>query len=224
MNQLTLNLCAIGIFTMTLSVLLGPLLNIPSAFPAIAVSTILIFATVDVLSLEGKGGNLFLDWIAGFSPVHRERVIHHEAGHFLVAQLLGISVTDYSVSAWEAIRKGFSGLGGVQFDTSVLDDELRAGRISSQWLDRFCTVWMAGIAAEQLMYPMAEGGGDDRSKFRLILSQIPGIDSVKKERLALLQAKTLIEENQDAFDRLVVAMTGRSAVEDCIEVISATAE
>ena len=85
MNQLSLNLCAIGVFTMTLSVLLGPLLNIPSAFPAIAVSTILIFATVDVLSLEGKGGNLFLDWVAGFSPVHRERVIRHEAGHFLVA-------------------------------------------------------------------------------------------------------------------------------------------
>jgi hypothetical protein len=222
MNQLTLNLLAIGVFMMTLSVLLGPLLNIPSAFPAIAVATILVFATVDVFSLEGKGGNLFLDWVAGFSSAHRERVIRHEAGHFLVAQLLEIPVTDYSVSAWEAIRKGFSGQGGVQFDTAALDSELGAGRISSQWLDRFCTVWMAGIAAEQLRYDAAEGGGDDRMKFRLVLSQIPGIDSAQKERSALLQAKTLIENNQAAFDRLVVAMTARSAVEDCIEAIGET--
>jgi hypothetical protein len=216
MNQLTLNLFAIGVFMMTLSVLLGPLLNIPSAFPAIAVATILVFGTFDVVSFEGKGGNLFLDWVAGFSSAHRERVIRHEAGHFLVAQLLGIAVTDYSVSAWEAIRKGFSGQGGVQFDTSELDDELVAGRISSQWLDRFCTVWMAGIAAEQLVYTTAEGGGDDRTKFRIVLSKIPGIDMVQKERSALLQAKTLIEDNQEAFDRLVVAMTARSAVEDCV--------
>lgn len=222
MNQLTLNLFAIGVFLMTLSVLLGPLLRIPSAFPAIAVATILLVATVDVLSLEGKGGNLFLDWIAGFSTAHRARVIRHEAGHFLVAQILGIPVTDYSVSAWEAIRKGLSGQGGVQFDTSALDADLRSGRISSQWLDRFCTVWMAGIAAEQLVYETAEGGGDDRTKFRTVLSQIPGIDGAQKERSALLQAKTLIENNQAAFDRLVAAMTTRSGVADCIAAIGPT--
>ena len=166
MNELTLNLLAIGVFLMTLSVLLGPLLNFSSAIPAIVVGAVLSAVTVDVFSLEGKGGNLFLDWLAAFSPLHRERIIRHEAGHFLVAQLLEIPVTDYSVSAWEAIRKGFSGQGGVQFDTSVLDEELRAGRISSQWLDRFCTVWMAGIAAEQLVYEASEGGADDRLKFR----------------------------------------------------------
>ena len=132
MNELTLNLLAIGVFLMTLSVLLGPLLNFSSAIPAIVVGAVLSAVTVDVFSLEGKGGNLFLDWLAAFSPLHRERIIRHEAGHFLVAQLLEIPVTDYSVSAWEAIRKGFSGQGGVQFDTSVLDGELRAGRIRSE--------------------------------------------------------------------------------------------
>ncbi len=219
MNELTLNLFAIGIFLMTLSVLLGPLLNISSTIPAIVVGSVLVVATVDVFSLGGKGGNLFLDWLAGFSPLHRERIIRHEAGHFLVAQLLEIPVIDYSVSSWEAIQKGFPGQGGVQFDTSVLDETFSAGQISSQWLDRFCTVWMAGIAAEQMLYQVSEGGGDDRLKFRTILSSIPGIDVMQKERSAILQAKTLIEANQAAFDRLVVAMTARSAVEDCVKAI-----
>ncbi len=219
MNDLTLNLFAIGVFLMTLSVLLGPLLHFSSTIPTLIVAVFLGAATLDVLNFGGVGGNLLLDWIAGFSPLHRERVIRHEAGHFLVAQLLEIPVTDYSVSAWEAMRKGFSGQGGVQFDTSVLDQELKAGRISSQWLDRFCTVWMAGIAAEQLLYEKSEGGGDDRTKLRTVLSQIPGMDVMQRERSAILQAKTLIEANQAAFDRLVVAMTERSAVEACVSAI-----
>jgi hypothetical protein len=219
MNELTLNLFAIGVFLMTLSVLLGPLLNFSSTIPTLMVAVVLGAATLDVLNFGGTGGNLLLDWIAGFSPLHRERVIRHEAGHFLVAQLLEIPVTDYSVSAWEAMRKGFSGQGGVQFDTSVLDQELKAGRISSQWLDRFCTVWMAGIAAEQLLYEQSEGGGDDRTKLRTVLSQIPGMDVMQRERSAILQAKTLIETNQAAFDRLVVAMTDRSAVAVCVSAI-----
>lgn len=219
MNELTLNLAAIGVFLMTLSVLLGPLLNFSSAIPAIVVGGVLTAVTVDVFSLEGKGGNLFLDWIAAFSPLHRERIVRHEAGHFLVAQLLEIPVTDYSVSAWEAIRKGFGGQGGVQFDTSALDQDLRSGKISSQWLDRFCTVWMAGIAAEQLVYKASEGGADDRLKFRTVLSSIPGLDVMQKERSAILQAKTLIETNQAAFDRLVLAMEERSAVDICVNAI-----
>ena len=219
MNELTLNLAAIGVFLMTLSVLLGPLLNFSSAVPAIVVGAVLTAVTVDVFSLEGKGGNLFLDWLAAFSPLHRERIIRHEAGHFLVAQLLDIPVTDYSVSAWEAIRKGFSGQGGVQFDTSALDQDLRSGKISSQWLDRFCTVWMAGIAAEQLVYKASEGGADDRLKFRTVLSSLPGLDVMQKERSAILQAKTLIETHQDSFDRLVLAMQARSAVETCVSAI-----
>ncbi len=215
MNDLTLNLFAIGVFLMTLSVLLGPLLHFSSAIPAIVVGTVLGAATLDVLSLEGRGGNLFLDWIAGFSPEHRSRVIRHEAGHFLTAQVLGIPVTDYSVTAWEALRKGLPGQGGVQFDTRELDQELNVGRISGQWLDRFCTVWMAGIAAEQLTYETAEGGGDDRQKLRMILGSIPGIDVGQKERWATVQAKTLIETHQEAFDRLVIAMTERASVADC---------
>ncbi len=219
MNELTLNLLAIGVFLMTLSVLVGPLFNISSTIPAIVVGTVLVVATVDSFSLGGKGGNLFLDWLAGFSPLHRERIIRHEAGHFLVAQRLGIPVTDYSISSWEALQKGFSGQGGVQFNTSVLEEDLEAGRISSQWLDRFCTVWMAGIAAEQMMYTTAEGGGDDRLKLRTVLSSIAGMDVLQKERSAILQAKTLLESNQDAFDRLVIAMTARSPVEVCITAI-----
>mgnify|MGYP001792194751 FL=1 len=102
MNKTTFNLLAISIFLMTITVLLGPLINLSPAVPAVATFTILGIATFDSWSLEGRGGTLFLDVIGRFSSEYRERVLHHEAGHFLAAHALGVPVTGYTLSAWEA--------------------------------------------------------------------------------------------------------------------------
>ncbi len=226
MNQTRLNLAAISIFALTLSVLLGPLLNISPFVPAIAVFGILSVATLDSLQWQGKFGSVVLDWFASFSPDYRDRVIHHEAGHFLVAQQLEIPVVGYTLSAWEAIKQGQAGQGGVQFDTQELDQQLQQGKISAQWLDRFCTVWMAGIAAEQITYGSSEGGSDDRSKFRQILMQLgmTASDIEQRERLAVLRAKTLLQNHESAYEALVSALQERQTIESCYEAIHATIE
>ncbi|MGH1396051.1 MAG: ATP-dependent Zn protease [Trichormus sp.] len=222
MNQTALNLVAISVFLMTLSALLGPLINLSPTIPAIATFTILGIATVDSFSLQGKGGTIILDWIAGFSPQHRDRIIHHEAGHFLVAHLLGIPVTGYTLTAWEAWKQGQSGQGGVTFDDQELALQLQQGKISQQMLDRYCTVWMAGIAAESIVFQQAEGGADDQSKLASVLKTLGFSQSLyqQKQKFHALQAKTLLEENWSSYQALVKVMEQRGTVADCQNAIA----
>ncbi|NJL36679.1 MAG: ATP-dependent Zn protease [Leptolyngbyaceae cyanobacterium SM1_4_3] len=221
MSQTTLNLVAITIFTLVMSSLLGPLVNLSPVVPAIAVFGLLGVATLDTISWQGRGGTLLIDWLARFSPQHRERVIRHEAGHFLVAHLLEISITGYTLSAWEAFRQGQPGLGGVSFDSQELNTELEKGILSAQLVERYCTVWMAGTAAEKLVYGNAEGGADDRQKLRILWTQLkrPLSECETKERWASLQARSLLEAHQPAYEKLVTAMTQAEPVSKCRELI-----
>ncbi len=222
MSQTAINLTAIAIFLMTLSTLLGQLFNVSPTVPAIATLAVLGIATLDAFSFQGKGGNLLLDWIAGFSNEHRERVLHHEAGHFLVAYLFNVPVCDYTLNAWEAMKKKQPGQGGVSFDDSVLASQLERGTIGAQMLDRYCTIWMAGIVAEILVFNHAEGGSDDQSKLAGVLTSLgfSGSAYEQKQRFCALQAKTLLQENWTAYQALVNAMRQRASVAECQSVIS----
>ncbi|MER3432203.1 MAG: ATP-dependent Zn protease [Leptolyngbya sp. ERB_1_1] len=221
MNQAALNLVAIGIFGMTLSTLLSPLLHISPAVPAIATFSILGLATLDSFQWQGKFGSIALDWFASFSSEYRDRVLRHEAGHFLTAQQLEIPVVGYTLSAWEAFRQGQSGQGGVQFDTQELESELKQGKLSAQLIERYCTVWMAGIAAEQIAYGNSEGGTDDRQKFRetLVNLGIPASELPQRERLSILRAKELLQQHQSAYDALVAALREKQSIEQCYSAI-----
>ncbi len=222
MSQTGLNLVAISVFIMTVSILLGPLVHLSPVFPAVATFTILGIATLDSFALQGKGGNVFLDWIASFSPAHRERIARHEAGHFLVAYKLGIPVVGYTLSAWSALKQGQAGLGGVSFDDDLLAAELNQGKISALQLDRYCTVWMAGIAAETLVYKNASGGADDKTKLVGVLKSLGFSESTfnQKQNFCTLQAKTLLQENWSAYEALVNAMKQRASVDECLKVLS----
>ncbi|MBD2771984.1 ATP-dependent Zn protease [Iningainema tapete] len=224
MSKTALNVVAISIFIMTMSTLLGPLFHLSPTIPAGLTFIVLAIATFDAFSLEGKGGNLLLDWIAGFSPQHRERILHHEAGHFLVAHLLGIPITGYTLSAWEALKQRQPGQGGVSFDDNELASQLEQGKIGAQMLDRYCTVWMAGIAAENLVYQNAEGGVDDKTKLAGVLTNLGFSESAweMKQRFFTLQAKTLLQENWLAYQALVNTMRQRASVVECENVIVET--
>jgi len=221
MSQTSLNLIAISVFVMTLSSLLGPLFNLSPVVPAIATFSLLGLATLDNFSLQGKGSTLLLDWLASFSPQYRDRIIRHEAGHFLVAYLLGIPVSGYTLSAWEALKQRQSGQGGVSFNDPDLASQLEQGIISTQMLDRYCTTWMAGVAAETLIYDSAEGGADDRQKIRTVLAPLgfSATNQEQKQRWAALQARNLLQANWFAYEALVSAMQTRANVTECFRVI-----
>ena len=224
MSQTALNLVAIGIFLITLTSLLGPLVHVSPAVPAIATATLLGLAALDNFGWQGQGTILFVDWFAQRSPAHRDRVVHHEAGHFLVAHLLDIPVTGYALSAWDAFKQGNPGQGGVVFNCPELEAELQQGKLSAALLDRYCKIWMAGIAAEQLVYRNTEGGADDRRILRQVLAQLKrsAAEAGVKEREAIRQAKTLLETHWSAYEALVMAMKAGEAVEACDRIIKAT--
>jgi hypothetical protein len=221
MSQTAINLVAISVFLMTLSTLLGPLVHLSPTIPALVTVAFLGIATLDNFSLQGKGGTIVLDVLARFSPKYKERILHHEAGHFLVAHLLGIPVTGYTLSAWEAWKQGQPGQGGISLEDSELAAQLETGKISAQMLDRYCTIWMAGIAAETLVFDSAEGGDDDKSKLTEVLRVLGFSEAVyqQKQRFHLLQSKNLIQENWSSYEALVAAMKKRATVSECQRVI-----
>ncbi|MEA5575819.1 ATP-dependent Zn protease [Anabaena sp. UHCC 0451] len=222
MSQTAINLIAISIFLMTLSTLLGPLINLSPTIPALTIMGFLGIATVDNFSFQGKGGTIVLDWLARFSPEYKERIIHHEAGHFLVAHLLGIPVTGYTLSAWEAWKLGQPGQGGVILEDSEIAKQLEKGKITVSMTDRYCNIWMAGIAAEMLVFKSAEGGGDDKAKLNQFLAALGFEEKVfeQKQRFHLLQAKNLIQENWDKYQSLVDAMRKGVDVKECKKMIA----
>ncbi len=219
MRDTTLNAVAITIFGVTMASLLGPLVSLSPAVVAVFVAVGLGIASLDQLGLEGRIGSIAIDSLAWTSPDHRQRVLHHEAGHFLAAVLLDFPVETYTLNAWESWRQGIAGQGGVVFGPS---DPAALQRLTPQVVDRYCQVWMAGIAAEQLIYGNAEGGSDDTlalGRFWSALGRSPA-EIPLKQRWAALQAKTLLEKHRDAFDALVTAMGDRAPVATCCDIIA----
>ncbi len=213
-TQISFNLVAICIFGITLSSLVLPLFQISSTIPILVVFTLVLGATIDGFFLKSTVSTLVLDAIAGTSSGYRQRIIHHEAGHFLVAYLFDIPITGYTLSAWESLQQGQSAQGGVMFAPPPTD-------IDAQLLQQYCTVWMAGIAAEQLVYDKSQGGVEDRQKLRGILTLVgkQQQELIQQENLAGIQAKTLIKTHWEAYQALVVSMENRSSLADCCKTI-----
>lgn len=223
MNPTTLNLLAVSVFAFTLLSLVGPLLNISPNAVAIALSAIAGIFAIDRFIAKGRGGNILIDLVSRQSSDYRQRILHHEAGHFLIAHLLDIPVQSYTLSAWEATKAGLPGMGGVVLDTGKIESELESGTLSAQQINRYSILWMAGIAAETRVYGSAEGGEDDQMKLRLLWQQTQRTAAAADTQIrwALLQAQTLLEKQKVAYAALVEAMSARASVEDCLQAIEA---
>lgn len=222
-KQISFNLVAICVFAMTVSSLVTPLLNISSTVPILTIFAIFVITTIDGFFLQSAAATILLDTIASTNPAYRQRIIEHEAGHFLVAYLLDIQITGYTLTAWESFQQGQSAQGGVIF--APPPDE-----IPNQLLQQYCTVWMAGIAAEKSIYKgevsrsegRSEGGTEDLRKLRgvLFLAGRQQQQIVQQENLAILQAKVLIKDHWAAYQALVTAMSNRASVAECCQAIS----
>jgi hypothetical protein len=218
-QDIGLNILAIGIFVMTISSLLSPILHISPFVPAGATFGILGLLTVDNFTFESKGLTLLLDLFS--SREQRQRVIHHEAGHFLTAYFLGIPIEGYTLTAWEALQAGYYGRGGVIFDTTEVTEKPLNFTATRLTLDRFCTVWMAGIAAEKLSFNDAEGGAEDYQQLKIALN-LAGLSPQnyeQKARWGQLQATNLLKRHQKSYQALVRAMTQRKSVAECCFII-----
>jgi hypothetical protein len=215
-----LNLVAIAIFLMMLSALVGPMVNLSPTIPALTTVIILGLITADQISWQGRGTDLLVGlWQ---SKAERQRIVCHEAGHFLAAYHLNIPITDYSLSPWEVFKQGQTGMAGVQFDTQALAAQCEQWQQRPQALERWATVWMAGIAAETITYGEAQGGDGDRQQLRMAfrLAGLPASNCAQKESWAFLQAKHLIETHAEAHQQLQQALQERRSVAECCQLLA----
>ncbi|KMT13543.1 hypothetical protein BVRB_4g083200 [Beta vulgaris subsp. vulgaris] len=185
---------------------------------------LLFLWTLDLVSFGGGISGLALDTIGHtFSQKYHNRVIQHEAGHFLIAYLIGILPRDYTLSSSEALKK--EGSLNVQAGTTFVDfefvEETNAGKVSATMLNRFSCVALAGVATEYLLYGYAEGGLDDINKLDGLLKSL-GFTQKKADsqlRWAVLNTILLLRRHEEARAKLADAMSMGMSVGSCINVI-----
>ncbi|XP_019080234.1 uncharacterized protein LOC100267587 isoform X2 [Vitis vinifera] len=160
---------------------------------------LLFLWTLDLVSFNGGVGSLVLDTIGHtFSQKYHNRVIQHEAGHFLIAYLLGILPKGYTLTSLEALQK--EGSLNIQAGTAFVDfeflEEVNSGKVSATMLNRFSCIALAGVVTEYLLYGYAEGGLADINKVCAVPVLGFSIKSPVTTRSCMQTKVTVLEESR----------------------------
>ncbi|KAM3752837.1 hypothetical protein ACB098_03G048600 [Castanea mollissima] len=188
---------------------------------------LLFLWTLDSVSFNGGVGSLVIDTIGHtFSQKYHNRVIQHEAGHFLIAYLVGILPKGYTLSSLEALKK--EGSLNVQAGTAFVDfeflEEVNTGKVSATTLNRFSCIALAGVATEYLLYGVAEGGLADINKLDMLLQGL-GFTQKKADsqvRWSVLNTVLLLRRHKLARAKLAEAMSMGKSVGACLGIIEDT--
>ena len=135
--------------------------------------------------------------------VERDRIVYHEAGHFLVGYLCGVFIQSYDVS-------GEKGAGTL----IVLEDGTTLKAKSAHLM----VTAMAGVVAEILRFGNCKGGIEDIP----VVYEIMRIEKIKARdrrgvlRWALLKALSLLKIYRDELDEVAFGMKSNKEVNDLI--------
>lgn len=179
--------------------------------------TVLAGLAFDQVALRGV---LFDRAYAAVNPGYVERVITHEAGHFLAAYLYGLPVQRYALTTGEAVAARVPGQAATLFADDDLSTQLTAGQVAGSSVDRYCVVAMAGIAAEGMRFGEASGGEADVAALVRLLGDLQPAwqaASVRVQgRWAVVQAVLLLREHSAMYDALRDAMEMRLSLGACV--------
>ncbi|KAG6751672.1 hypothetical protein POTOM_043869 [Populus tomentosa] len=200
---------------------------------------LLFLWTLDSVSFNGGLGSLVLDTIGHtFSQKYHNRVIQHEAGHFLIAYMVGILPRGYTLTSLEALQK--DGSFNVQAGTAFVDFDfleevapayqvaelwtlwkVNTGKVSATTLNRFSCIALAGVATEYLLFGYAEGGLADINKLDMLIKGL-GFTQKKADsqvRWSVLNTILMLRRHEGARAKLAEAMTMGKSVGSCIGII-----
>ncbi|XP_047945255.1 uncharacterized protein LOC125191870 isoform X1 [Salvia hispanica] len=167
---------------------------------------ILALSMLDAILLGGA----CLAQISSYWPPYRRRILVHEAGHLLVAYLMGCPIRGVILDPIRAMQMGIQGQAGTQFWDEKLQHELSEGRLSGSAFDRYCMVLFAGIAAEALIYGEAEGGENDENLFRSICGLLEPPFTIaqmsNQARWSVLQSYNLLKLHKAAHRAAFIAL------------------
>nr|GMD46804.1 stress regulated protein [Ipomoea batatas] len=211
---------------------------------------LLFLLTFDSVAFNGGFGALILDTIGHtLSEKYHNRVTQHEAGHFLIAYLLGILPRGYTLTSLEALKK--EGSLNVQAGTAFVDfefleevgciltvsillvciarslglsstfSEVNKGQVSATMLNRFSCIALAGVATEYLLFGCAEGGLTDINQLDFLLQSL-GFTQKKADsqvRWAVLNTILILRRHENARAKLAEGMSEGRSVGFCIDII-----
>jgi hypothetical protein len=210
----------------------------------------LTFATFTLAVLDRilTNGAVMESFVKVFNPGVQQKIIRHEAGHFLTAYLLGLPVEGCVLSAWAALKDARFDKrqvsAGTSFFDPVLSHQINKAVVTRSSVNRYSMVVMAGIAAEAIHFGRADGGAGDEMALVTFLSQLNGTpktgggggggggggvgtplpvwnnESIRNQaRWGALQAILLLREYREAYDALVDALERGADLGDCIYAI-----
>ncbi|KAK5833575.1 ATP-dependent zinc metalloprotease FtsH 3 [Gossypium arboreum] len=168
-------------------------------------------------------GGTCLAQISSYWPPYRRRVLVHEAGHLLVAYLMGCPIRGVILDPIVAMQMGIQGQAGTQFWDENMNNEMAEGQLSGSTFDRYCMVLFAGTAAEALVYGDAEGGENDENLFRSISVLLQPPLSVaqmsNQARWSVLQSYNLLKWHRHAHRAAFKAMENGASLSVIIRKI-----
>jgi len=190
-------------------------------------------AIIDNLLLNGGGFESFSRLVM---PSLSDKITRHEAGHFLVAYLLGCPVEGCVLNAWAALQDARFRLrrttlsAGTSFFDPDLSEQINGIKpLLRSSIDRFSIIVMAGISAEAIHFGQADGGASDETSLITFLSQIqpssPGTTNWTSEairnqaRWAALQSVLILKYYEKSYDALVDALKRGGDLGECIYAI-----
>jgi len=193
-------------------------LPVPATFQATAGALLL-----DRLLLQGA----LVEAVARLvRPAYARTVLQHEAGHFLVAYLLGCPIQACLLDTWQARRDGrFAGTAGTVFFDPELSSAMKRGELPRSAVDRYSVVVLAGIASEAQQNGRAEGGQADEAALVRLLGSLDGGRSwdlpriQNQARWGASQALLLLREHEAAFAALCAALERGASVGECMVAI-----
>ncbi|KAG4211971.1 hypothetical protein ERO13_A02G135100v2 [Gossypium hirsutum] len=158
-----------------------------------------------VLAVGSISPGLLQAAIGGFSsffPDYQERIVRHEAAHFLIGYLLGLPILGYSLDI---------GKEHVNLIDEKLEKLIYSGQLDAKELDRLAVVAMAGLAAEGLKYDKVVGQSADLFTLqRFINRSQPKLGNDQQQNLTRWAV---------IHEALISAMSKKATVLECIQAI-----
>ncbi|KAI4333280.1 hypothetical protein L6164_018112 [Bauhinia variegata] len=171
-------------------------------------------------------GGTCLAQISSYWPPYRRRILVHEAGHLLIAYLMGCPIRGVILDPIVAMQMGIQGQAGTQFWDEKLANDLAQGRLDGTAFDRYCMVLFAGIAAEALVYGEAEGGENDENLFRsvclLLEPPLSVAEMSNQARWSVLQSYNMLKWHKDAHRSAFKALESGGSLSVVIRRIEET--
>jgi len=157
---------------------------------------------------------VFTDQFSKVFPDYRERIVRHEAAHFLAGYLLGVPVGGYSLDL---------GKEHTDFVEAKMAKRIIEGRLSDDEVNLLAVVAMAGLAAEGVEYDEVIGQTADLQLLERLMARSENkmSDQAKMNltRWAVWSAVTMLRDNGDAYERLMAVMRRGGSVRECVAAI-----